>query len=62
MLHGKKYGPGTFVNQEASYRMEGIWVNDDAFAGIGQKEFNDGTIYKGRFEKGKYHPEVRTKL
>jgi hypothetical protein len=42
--------------------MEGIWVNDDAFAGIGQKEFNDGTIYRGRFEKGKYHPEVRTKL
>jgi hypothetical protein len=35
MLHGKKYGPGTFVSQDISYRMEGIWVNDDAFAGLG---------------------------
>jgi hypothetical protein len=54
MLNGKKHGPGTFVPNDLSYRMEGVWFRDMAFIGVGTKEFLDGTIQKGKFVKNKY--------
>lgn len=54
MLNGMRHGPGTFVPNDRSYRMEGIWFHDKAFSGIGTKEFSDGTIQKGKFISGKY--------
>jgi|LauGreDrversion4_2_1035121.scaffolds.fasta_scaffold110183_4 hypothetical protein len=52
MLDGKRLGPGTFVDNQATYRMEGLWVNDFAFAGKGTKEFTDGNVLQGNFIKG----------
>jgi hypothetical protein len=44
MLDGKKHGPGTFVHNDLSYRMEGVWFKDMAFIGVGLKEFLDVTV------------------
>lgn len=47
------------MDSEGKWRMEGFWENDQAFKGIGVKEFIDGQIYKGYFRNGLYHGTVR---
>ena len=58
MKGGKRHGLGSFVDKDATYRMEGKWVKDSAFVGIGLKEFSDGTIQKGKFVEGKFKSDV----
>jgi hypothetical protein len=47
-----RHGPGTLVQKEGLWRMEGLWAYNDAFVLIGIKEHNDGEIYEGYFRKG----------
>ncbi len=42
-----RHGPGTLIDRDAQWRMEGKWVNNDAFEGIGMKETSSGDVYKG---------------
>jgi hypothetical protein len=44
LLNERRHGPGTWVVEDLSRRYEGIWSNDHFCVGIGQLEFNDGTI------------------
>jgi hypothetical protein len=55
-----RQGPGTLVDVDGHWRMEGFWENNQAFRGIGVKEFTDGQVYRGYFKNGKYHGTVRT--
>ena len=52
MNKGVRHGIGTWVNADCTERWEGLWVYDNFCAGIGQKEFADGTVQKGKFIKG----------
>lgn len=54
MNKGLRHGVGTWVNADATERWEGLWVADHFCAGIGQKEFSDGTVQKGKFVNGIY--------
>ena len=54
LLHGKRHGPGTLVDHNYKWRMEGIWCDDKAFIETGQKEFNDGEVQTGRFVNSRY--------
>lgn len=58
MLDGEAHGPGTWVNPDATKRMEGIWSHGHFCVGIGSVEFNDGTTQRGSFVNGKYKPQV----
>lgn len=53
-----RMGPGTWVNEEATERWEGIWIKDKFCAGKGRKEFNDGEVQEGKFVDGKFHGKV----
>jgi len=61
MNKGLRHGIGTWVNAEATERWEGLWVMDHFCAGIGQKEFSDGTVLKGKFVNG-FYQEVSCSL
>ena len=53
-----RHGPGTLVEKDGLYRMEGIWAYNEAFVLIGIKEHNDGEVYKGHFSKSEYEGKV----
>jgi len=59
-LNDKRQGPGTWVNADATKRFEGLWNNDHFCVGIGRLEFNDGSLYEGKFIEGKHKPKVST--
>ena len=53
-----RHGPGTLVDKNFNWRMEGIWCKNLAFVGKGRREFNDGEVQLGKFVAGIYQPEV----
>ncbi len=59
MRNDLRHGPGTLVDKNFNWRMEGIWCENKAFVGKGRKEFNDGEVQIGKFVAGNYQPEVR---
>ena len=54
ILQGKRHGPGTLVDKNYNWRMEGIWCDDKGFIDSGQKEFNDGEVQTGKFINSRY--------
>jgi hypothetical protein len=53
-----RHGPGTLVQSDGQWRMEGLWAYDKAFILVGIKEFNDGEKYEGHFQSNNYDGKV----
>lgn len=48
-----RQGPGTLVSDEG-FKTEGFW-NEEGLQGVAVREFNDGRVYKGHINEGKFH-------